>query len=218
MRTGAQLFTSGGEAYDAFMGRYAVELAPLFADLAGVSPGQHAVDVGCGTGMLTAELVRRLGPGRVTGCDPAPAQLAGARGRVPQVELRQAAAEDLPWPDGEEAVDAVGIQTSPQLRAMRFGEAGDLSTLLTGAGLTKVSETSLVVESHYGGADELWAPFSFGIGPAGAYLTELPRQQQEALRTAYLDRLGRPAGAFTLSATALVATGTVPRDDAAVTV
>ena len=38
-------FASGGEAYDAFMGRYAVLLAPLLADLAGVAVGQRALDV-----------------------------------------------------------------------------------------------------------------------------------------------------------------------------
>jgi cyclopropane fatty-acyl-phospholipid synthase-like methyltransferase len=54
-------FTVGADAYDRFMGRYSVRLAPLLADLAGVQAGQRALDVGCGPGALTGELVARLG-------------------------------------------------------------------------------------------------------------------------------------------------------------
>ena len=39
------------------MGRYSQPLAPQLADLAGVQAGQRALDVGCGPGALTAELV-----------------------------------------------------------------------------------------------------------------------------------------------------------------
>lgn len=45
---GARTFAVAGATYDAFMGRYSVPLAPLFADAAGVSPGATALDVGCG--------------------------------------------------------------------------------------------------------------------------------------------------------------------------
>jgi precorrin-6B methylase 2 len=36
------------------MGRFSTRLAPLFADFAGVEPRMHALDVGAGTGALTA--------------------------------------------------------------------------------------------------------------------------------------------------------------------
>lgn len=96
---GTRTFAAGGDAYDAFMGRYAAPLAPLLADLAGVTAGQRALDVGCGTGALTAELVRRLGAERVAGCDPSPAMLATCRERLADVELAQAPAEALPFDD-----------------------------------------------------------------------------------------------------------------------
>ena len=45
-------------------------LAPQLADLANVAAGQRVLDVGCGPGALTAELVSRLGPGGVAAVDP----------------------------------------------------------------------------------------------------------------------------------------------------
>ena len=86
-------------AYDAFMGRYSVHLSPLLADLAGVSAGQRALDVGCGTGMLTAELVDRLGASSVSAADPSAPFVAAMRDRFPQVDVQQAPAEVLPYPD-----------------------------------------------------------------------------------------------------------------------
>ena len=55
-------FDVSGNAYDRFMGRYSRELAPVFADFAGVEAGQRVLDVGCGSGVLTAELARRSAP------------------------------------------------------------------------------------------------------------------------------------------------------------
>jgi SAM-dependent methyltransferase len=100
-------FAVSGEAYDDFMGRYSRELAPAFADFAGVEAGQTAVDVGCGSGILTEELARRLGPERVASADPSPL-LEAAADRVPGADVRQAPAENLPWKDG--AFDAALAQ------------------------------------------------------------------------------------------------------------
>jgi SAM-dependent methyltransferase len=91
-------FDVSGNAYDRFMGRYSRELAAPFADFANVEAGQRVVDVGCGSGVLTAELARRVGAEHVAGADPSPLLDACAE-RVPGADLKQAAAEDLPWPD-----------------------------------------------------------------------------------------------------------------------
>ncbi len=91
-------FDVAAEAYDRFMGRYSRLLSPQLADLAGVEAGQRVIDVGCGPGALTAELARRLGPAAVTAVDPSPPFVAAARARFPAVDVRQASAEQLPFP------------------------------------------------------------------------------------------------------------------------
>jgi SAM-dependent methyltransferase len=91
-------FDVSGNAYDRFMGRYSRELAPALADFAGVEAGQRVVDVGCGSGVLTEELARRVGADHVAGADPSPLLEACAE-RVPGADLKRAAAEALPWAD-----------------------------------------------------------------------------------------------------------------------
>jgi ubiquinone/menaquinone biosynthesis C-methylase UbiE len=92
-------FAVSGSAYDRFMGRYSWELAAPFADFAGVEAGLTALDVGCGSGVLTEELANRLGAQSVAAADPSPLVTACAE-RVPGADVRTAAAEALPWPDG----------------------------------------------------------------------------------------------------------------------
>ncbi len=92
-------FRVGADAYDRFMGRYSVPLAPLMADLADVAAGRRVLDVGCGPGALTSELVRRLGPADVSAVDPSETFVAAAQRRHPDVDVRQASAEHLPFDD-----------------------------------------------------------------------------------------------------------------------
>lgn len=89
-----------GDAYDRFMGRYSTLLAPVFAAFAGVADEDRVLDVGCGPGALTSELVRRVGAARVAAVDPSTSFVGEARRRNPAVEIHEAAAESLPFPDG----------------------------------------------------------------------------------------------------------------------
>jgi SAM-dependent methyltransferase len=92
-------FRVGGDAYDDFMGRYSTVLAPLFADFAGVDSGARVLDVGAGTGALTAELLAR--GASVAAADPSPEFVAVLRERFPDIEVREAPAEALPFETGE---------------------------------------------------------------------------------------------------------------------
>ena len=94
-------FAGDADTYDRFMGRYSVRLAPAFADFAQVGSGQRVLDVGCGPGALTTELVRRLEAAAVAAVDPAEQFVAAARERHPGVDVRVAAAEELPFADDE---------------------------------------------------------------------------------------------------------------------
>ncbi|MEO8229358.1 MAG: class I SAM-dependent methyltransferase [Chloroflexota bacterium] len=93
-------FDVAAEAYDRFMGRYSTLIAPQLADLAGVHDGQQALDVGCGPGALTTELVARLGPAAVTAVDPSESFVSAARVRHLGVNVVRASAESLPFADG----------------------------------------------------------------------------------------------------------------------
>ena len=93
-------FNVAAGAYDRFMGRYSVLLSPQMADLAGVAPGQRVLDVGCGPGALTSELLARTGADTVTAVDPSASFVDAVRARYPGVEVRQASAESLPFEDG----------------------------------------------------------------------------------------------------------------------
>jgi SAM-dependent methyltransferase len=92
-------FVAAG-AYDRFMGRYSEPLAPVFADFAGVSRGQKVLDVGCGPGALTAELVARVGPDAVSAVDPSEPFVEAVRERHPEVTVHRAPAEELPFATG----------------------------------------------------------------------------------------------------------------------
>jgi SAM-dependent methyltransferase len=93
-------FAVAADSYDRFMGRYSSLLAPQFADLAGVGPGQRVLDVGCGPGALTTELVERVGASNVAAVDPSESFVAAARERHPGVDVQESPAETLPFADG----------------------------------------------------------------------------------------------------------------------
>jgi SAM-dependent methyltransferase len=101
-------FDVSAEAYGRFMGGYSEPLAVQFAELAGVVAGQRVLDVGCGPGALTAELVRRVGTDAVSAVEPSESFLAAVRKRLPAVDVRPAPAEQLPFGDG--TFDAVLAQ------------------------------------------------------------------------------------------------------------
>jgi SAM-dependent methyltransferase len=101
-------FAVPADAYDRFMGRYSVLLSAQLCDLVGIAGGQRVLDVGCGPGALTAELVARVGPTAVHAVDPSEPFVAAARGRHPDVEVQRAFAEQLPFAD--QAFDAALAQ------------------------------------------------------------------------------------------------------------
>jgi SAM-dependent methyltransferase len=70
---------SAGRSYDEYMGRWSRAIATLFVDRLGVSPGLDWIDVGCGTGALTATVLERCAPRSVLGVDPSDGFVGHAR-------------------------------------------------------------------------------------------------------------------------------------------
>jgi SAM-dependent methyltransferase len=93
-------FVVPAAGYDRLMGRYLPTLAPAFADAAGVTAGMRVLDVGCGPGGLTRELVTRVGAGSVAAIDPSPPFVRACADRNPGVDVREGVAETLPFDDG----------------------------------------------------------------------------------------------------------------------
>ncbi|MEP6761850.1 MAG: methyltransferase domain-containing protein [Sporichthyaceae bacterium] len=94
-------FDVSADSYGRFMGRFSEPLAVQFAEYAGVHAGQRALDVGCGPGALTAQLVERLGANAVAAIDPSAPFVEATRARFPGVDVRSGDAEHLPFGDDD---------------------------------------------------------------------------------------------------------------------
>ncbi|HEX7230816.1 MAG TPA: methyltransferase domain-containing protein [Candidatus Binatia bacterium] len=90
-----------GEAYEAMMGRWSRQLAPLFIDFVGVRDVDKVLDVGCGTGSLTTILARVTKASKIVGIDPSSGFIDYARTQFadPRVTFDVGDAQQLPYPD-----------------------------------------------------------------------------------------------------------------------
>lgn len=105
------------------------------------------------------------------------------------------------------ALDPVATDTHDERSRMRFGEEGGLGALWRGAGLRGVEVGEIVVGASYEGFDDLWEPFTKGVGPAGAYASSRDPESHVELREEFRRRLGSPEGPFELEARAWYAVG-----------
>jgi SAM-dependent methyltransferase len=251
-------FAVSAQAYDEFMGRFSGPLAVPFADVLGLRPGQRALDVGCGPGALTTELVRRLGADHVTAIDPMTAFTEAVAERCPGVDVRVGPAEQLPFDD--DTFDAAAAQLvvhfmadpvvglremgrvtrpggplaacvwdyvsggaplalfwrvareldpdAPGEDALPGAGEGQLVELFERAGLTDVRGGSVSSVVRFGSFDEWWRPYTYGVGPAGAYVAGLDEDRRAALTRRCAEMLGE--GPFEITATAWSAVGRAP--------
>lgn len=105
-----QASRSPAEIYDEFLVPALFQKwASRLADAAWLQPGQHVLDVACGTGILARTAAGRVGTsGAVVGLDLSDDMLAVAAQKAPQIEWRQGIAEILPFEAG--SFDAVVSQ------------------------------------------------------------------------------------------------------------
>jgi SAM-dependent methyltransferase len=93
---------TSGSAYETYMGRWSRSLARVFLDWLQPAPSTHWLDVGCGTGALTATICEICKPASVLACDPAEPFVAHARRVVedPRASFVVAGADALPTRQG----------------------------------------------------------------------------------------------------------------------
>jgi SAM-dependent methyltransferase len=253
------LFDVAADAYVRFMGRFSTRLSAPFAEigLAGVDPSARVLDVGCGPGILTCQLVKRQSEANVSAVDPVEAFVEATAASYPAADVRRASAEDLPFADdtfgAALAQLVVHFMTDPvagvremarvtvpggrvsacvwdhaggrgalspfwavvhRYDPLAAGEGalpgsweGDLTRILTEAGLRDVEESLLTVRLEFATFEEWWEPFTYAVGPAGAYVRGLNEIERAGLVGALREEYGD--GPVTVEASAWTATGVV---------
>jgi SAM-dependent methyltransferase len=92
---------AAGAAYDAYVGRWSHRVAEVFLPWLDAPSGGSWLDVGCGTGVLSAAILAAAEPAEMVGLDSSPQFLAAARARVsdPRAAFCAADVRSLPLPD-----------------------------------------------------------------------------------------------------------------------
>ncbi|KAB0266443.1 class I SAM-dependent methyltransferase [Microvirga brassicacearum] len=72
-----------GDSYDLYMGRWSRQIAPPFLDWLDLADGLNWLEVGCGTGALSAAILARCRPKSLIAIDPSEGFLAKARANLP---------------------------------------------------------------------------------------------------------------------------------------
>ena len=99
-----------GEGYERYVGRWSTRVARVFLDWLGLPPGLRWLDVGSGTGALTAEILDRCDPESVVGVEPSDGFLADAKARLgDRAEFFRGSAEALPLADASVDVTVSGL-------------------------------------------------------------------------------------------------------------
>jgi SAM-dependent methyltransferase len=197
-------FNVAAGAYDRFMGRYSVLLSPQMADLAAVTSGQRVLDVGCGPGALTAELVARTGSDDVAAVDPSASFVDAARSRYPEVDVRLASAESLPFEEGR--FDAALAQLVVHFMTDPVGGIGEMARVVRPGGVV-----AACVWDHAGGKGPLalfW-DVARSLDPSVADESHLP-----GVREGHLAQLFGQAGLREVRSTVLSADLEHPSFDA----
>jgi SAM-dependent methyltransferase len=164
---------TAGQNYEAYMGRWSRQVAAAF--LARLSPpaGADWVELGCGTGALTAAVLAGAAPRSILAVDPSEAFLAEARARIddPRARFERGEAGRLPLAD--EAVDIAVSGLVLNFVPDRHAALLDLSRVLRRGG-----RLAFYVWDYPGGGlgfvDRFWKAAT-ELDPAAAELDEARR-------------------------------------------
>ena len=156
-----------------------------------VRRGEHAVDIGSGTGTMCRELAALVGPeGSVTGVEPNPVLRALAEERADGTDLTyvDGTAADLPFPDA--SLDLVWCERVLQHVDDAQAALHEMARVLRPGG------RALVLDADHGSNVE----------------SDLPRHVETALQEAFMSRVPNPYAARHLPRQAMTAGFTVDPD------
>jgi SAM-dependent methyltransferase len=157
-----------GSPYERYVGRWSRRLAPEFVSWLGVPAGGRWVDVGCGTGALSAAILDRCSPSSVTGVEPSEGFLKTARENLDgRATLQQGSAAAIPLGDASADVVVSGL-------VLNFVPDGD-AALREMARVTVKGGTIAAYVWDYAGKMELMRHFwdaAVALDPAAAKLDE----------------------------------------------
>jgi len=154
--TAAQTFLVPLEVAETYEERFVPALfadwAPAVADAADLAPGQHVLDVACGTGILARTVADRVGDrGSVTGVDVNPAMLTVAARVRPDLDWRRGDAQALPFDD--ESFDRVVCQMALMFFADRAAAVREMVRVVRPGGIVTVM-TPAALDTQ-----PAWGPF-----------------------------------------------------------
>src|SRR3954447_19699702 len=164
------------------MGRYSEPLAHAFLAYAALPDGARVLDVGCGPGVITHLLTDRAGGGPVSAVDPSPTFVEATLAVLPDVEVRQAAAESLPWDD--DTFDAAVAGLVVHFMTDPVGGLGEMGRVTRAGGVVAAS-----VWDHAGGGSPLslfWRA-AVDIDPGAPHEGDLPGTSEGHLLSLAID-------------------------------
>jgi SAM-dependent methyltransferase len=162
---------AAGDSYDAYMGRWSRPIAAGFLDWLAIPGGLEWLELGCGTGAMTAAIVRQCDPASVIAIDPSDGFVAKARANVedPRVDFRVGDAGSLAsMPPGsrDAAVAALVLNFIPD----RIGALREMKRIVRPGGAV-----GFYVWDYPGGGIEFMHAFwmaAVALDPSASDLTE----------------------------------------------
>ena len=175
---------SSGHAYERYVGRWSRRVAPVFLSWLAIPDGRSWLDVGCGTGALSAAIADSCSPASIVGVEPSEGFLETARQSLgDRAQLHQGTAAVLPLLDSAVDVVVSGL-------VLNFVPDAE-SALLEMARVSKRGGCVAAYVWDYGERMELMRYFwdaAVAIDPAAASVAESYRFalcNPAALRTAF---------------------------------
>lgn len=159
-----------GDSYEAYMGRWSRPIAVRFLDWLALPEGLHWLDVGCGTGALSAAIMDRLNPGSLIGIDPSDCFLDKARESITDARAEFRVGEALNLSLADDSRDVVASALALNFMPDRVKALAEMKRVARSGGTV-----SFYVWDYPGGGVEFMHVFwqaATALDPSAIELTE----------------------------------------------